>query len=212
MNSKEFEKIVEEQIKHIRKTFLAKIPEYANDEDVLVNFKHTGRMKGETPVKALYGMLAKHLTSWEDYVLGRQIPTKELLDEKIGDIINYFILSKGLFLEEIEEEEWEYVSGEEPVWTYNTTLDSSPPDDFTYWKEKFPFLEECTDSFPGLGFREIDLCHIPFDSAALTHKDRIKNEEGQELSYNKYNMCYYIAGQDDHTEYIHPVLTKWEKV
>ena len=130
MNSKEFEKIVEEQIEHIRKALLSKRKEYANDEDVLVNFKNTGRMKGETPAKALYGMLAKHLTSWEDYVLGRQIPTKELLDEKIGDIINYFILSKGLFLEEIEEG----ISEEGPVWTYNTTFDSSSSNNFEYWK------------------------------------------------------------------------------
>lgn len=102
MNAERFGKIVEEQIAHVNKTLLSKRKEYASDEDVLMNFKHAARMKGETPAQALYGMLAKHLVSWEDYVQGRQTPTKELLDEKIGDIINYFVLSKGIFIEEIE--------------------------------------------------------------------------------------------------------------
>ena len=102
MNSEKFSKIVEEQINNINKTLLAKRVEYASDNDVLVNFKNAARMKGESPALALYGMLAKHLVSWEDYVTGRQVPTKEQLDEKIGDIINYFILSKAIFIEKIE--------------------------------------------------------------------------------------------------------------
>jgi hypothetical protein len=105
MNSKEFEQIVENRIAHLRSTLLGKREEYATDNDVLINFKNAARLKGETPAQALYGMLAKHIISWEDFVHCRKTPTKALLNEKIGDILAYFILSEGVFVEEIELKE-----------------------------------------------------------------------------------------------------------
>ena len=74
--------------------------EYADDEDRFRNFRNAGKLKNETPEKALQGMHAKHIVSMNDIVDNIEkkgiYPSKALLEEKIGDAINYYILLEGL--------------------------------------------------------------------------------------------------------------------
>ena len=102
MDYKELEKIVDRQIKICKDALLIKNKEYARGGDALSNFKKAGRMKGETPEKALLGMWVKHLVSVFDIIHDlddNHLPSDSLLDEKIKDTVNYPMLLKGLIIE-----------------------------------------------------------------------------------------------------------------
>jgi hypothetical protein len=113
MNVKNFLKLLEERIDKTRQVLDSKNKEYASDTDKLHNFKRAGAMENCTPEKALVGMWAKHIISLLDIVdkidadeeeeltkicLGDGL-TKEMLEEKIGDAVNYLILLEALIKE-----------------------------------------------------------------------------------------------------------------
>lgn len=99
MTTQNFEKIVLNRLAKIEQTLNNKAKEYALDGDRLHNFKIAARIKGETQAKALWGMAMKHLVSIDDLVAGRLIPTPEMIEEKIGDMVNYLILLEAVFAE-----------------------------------------------------------------------------------------------------------------
>lgn len=106
MNTKEFNILLEARIKSMRQTLMTKSKEYSTDEDKLHNFKRAGKMLQCTPEQALIGMMVKHTISILDIVdkLDKgEIPTKELLEEKIGDNVNYLILLEACIKERYEE-------------------------------------------------------------------------------------------------------------
>ena len=103
----EFEKLLQDRIELIHKSLVVKGKEYASNgrEDRMHNFIAAAKRSGDTPEKALDGMLAKHLISYQDMIddLDKNIkPTKEFIKEKYGDIINYFILSEMLLLKRLK--------------------------------------------------------------------------------------------------------------
>ena len=107
MNHKEFEELLEERLNKIRSVLANKNREYASDEDKLHNFKRAGLMLNCTKEKALIGMWTKHIISildivdkWED---SRDFPEIALLEEKIGDAINYLILLEACFKSRTEK-------------------------------------------------------------------------------------------------------------
>lgn len=99
----EFNKVVEERIEKIRKVLADKGAEYATNDDRYHNFRIAARMLGTTPEKALKGMMVKHEVSVMDLIeLAEKSPEKltaALIDEKIGDNINYLILLEGMLKE-----------------------------------------------------------------------------------------------------------------
>ena len=102
MKNIEFEKLLEERINMTRKVLASKNAEYASDDDKLHNFKRAAAMLNCTPERALVGMKAKHDVSILDIVdkLSKgELPSKEVLEEKIGDSINYLILLEALIKE-----------------------------------------------------------------------------------------------------------------
>ena len=103
MNRKEFNRTTARTLADVYNRLGFKGSEYADNEEVFRNFKNAGRMRGETPLKALDGMLTKHLVSYHDMIDGRLELTQGLIDEKIGDILTYMILAKALMEEEIEK-------------------------------------------------------------------------------------------------------------
>ncbi len=99
MNIKDFEALSKERFASCEKTLFAKNKEYAEDGDKLSNFKQAGLLKGETPERALWGMLAKHLISIKKIIYDLDkgiIPSRSILAEKVGDVINYHLLLEGL--------------------------------------------------------------------------------------------------------------------
>lgn len=97
MNGKRFEELLEKRIDLIRNTLSTKQKEYATEVDRLHNFKRAAAMLGCTPKQALVGMWVKHIISILDIVdSGINSP---LIEEKVGDAINYLILLEMLYKE-----------------------------------------------------------------------------------------------------------------
>lgn len=96
----EFSEVVDERIRKIVDTLREKAIEYSGDGDRFHTFKVGARIMGTTPEKALQGMMLKHLVSVFDLIdwagTDDERITVELIDEKIGDTINYLILLEGM--------------------------------------------------------------------------------------------------------------------
>ena len=84
-------------LESIQKTLGQKGKEYSTNVDKFHNFNEGAKILGCIPEKCLDAYMTKHLVSYRD-MLNRlqngEIPSDELIDEKLGDIINYFILQK----------------------------------------------------------------------------------------------------------------------
>lgn len=105
MTAEDFKKISQARLTGCDVVLNAKGEEYSRHGDRLHNFKSAGRHKGESPVRALWGMYVKHLVSVEDMLedveQGKYIDPSKIA-EKIGDSINYHLLLEGLMVEHNE--------------------------------------------------------------------------------------------------------------
>jgi len=96
-----FKNIVENRISSIKNTLAKKEVEYASDGDRLHNFHVASKINNQTPAQALWAMATKHLVSIIDFINGKlDISNTEMVNEKIGDMINYLILLEACFEEE----------------------------------------------------------------------------------------------------------------
>lgn len=100
MTNEEFEAHLEHRLSHIKAVLSKKAGEYAADGDRLHNFRLAAQLDGTTMPKALWGMNLKHLTSVVDMVRSGETPTAEMVDEKVGDLINYLILLSAVWKEQ----------------------------------------------------------------------------------------------------------------
>lgn len=102
MNTQMFNALVEEQIEQIRSVLVTKVKEYVTSKDRLHNFKSAVPDKlQKTPGEACWGYMVKHLVSVRDLALGIRKGNLEMINKKIGDVINYLILLKGILVEEL---------------------------------------------------------------------------------------------------------------
>ena len=98
MKNGEFEKILEGRIDKIREVLAVKGKEYAPEgKDRLHNFKIAAKINDQKYWQALWGMATKHLVSIKDMIDLPCRPETQLVDEKIGDMINYLILLEALW-------------------------------------------------------------------------------------------------------------------
>lgn len=104
-NPSDFDQLVERRIEKIRSVLCKKAKEYASDNDRFYNFRAAARKRNTTPADALMGMKVKHEVSIDDLITERIEVTEALIDEKIGDNINYFILLEGLLKERLDHVE-----------------------------------------------------------------------------------------------------------
>ena len=104
----DFTSIVNDRLFSINKVLSQKEEEYATAVDRFHNFKVAARILNCTPENALLGMAMKHFVSVLDIVesLDTDKPKLDpsLIDEKIGDAINYLILLEGMLAERIEQQ------------------------------------------------------------------------------------------------------------
>jgi hypothetical protein len=99
MTATEFDKLLERRIECIRSTLKTKSAEYAPGNDRLHNFKIGARILDLTPAQVCLGFLTKHLVSVLDIIeaaAGGHALRLAYLDEKIGDLINYFVLLEAI--------------------------------------------------------------------------------------------------------------------
>jgi len=101
MKTKEFDKILTNRLAQIKQILGSKAEEYAQDNDRLHNFKVAATMNQTTPAIALWGMATKHLVSVTDLINGKLSPSNEMIDEKVGDMINYLILLEAVLKEQV---------------------------------------------------------------------------------------------------------------
>lgn len=100
MTHEQFEKILNERFEKCKATLLRKSKEYASNDDKLHNFKVAANFVSCGPDGALWGFLVKHLVSVRDMILSDTIPSQEMIDEKIGDCINYLILLEAIWIDQ----------------------------------------------------------------------------------------------------------------
>ena len=104
MRASEFNKILSSRLEKTRATLGTKAREYAMD-DRLHNFRIAALVNGTTAPHALWGMATKHLVSIMDIIEGRKPNIKVLVEEKIGDLVNYLILLEAILQEDREGKE-----------------------------------------------------------------------------------------------------------
>lgn len=105
MNSEKFNKIVEDRCSKIVRTLAQKAREYALNDDRLHNFNVASRLSNQPREVALWGMALKHYVSILDMIEGTKegtIPSEAMINEKIGDLINYLILLEASFKDKIK--------------------------------------------------------------------------------------------------------------
>jgi hypothetical protein len=95
----EFRTVLTDRLKNIEDVLGFKGAEYGSDKDQLHNFKVASNFSGGTPEQALWGFLVKHLVSVHDLINEPERATPTVINEKIGDCINYFILLEAIFKE-----------------------------------------------------------------------------------------------------------------
>lgn len=110
MNNEDFKVVVDGCVDNIKQVLESKSQEYSSKEDKLHNFvAATKLMRCKTKEYALLGMLNKHLVSVIDMIVKYEqegiLPSAKLVNEKIGDSINYFVLLKACFMEDIYNKE-----------------------------------------------------------------------------------------------------------
>jgi hypothetical protein len=102
MTCDEFDSILLRRLGLTSQVLGSKAVEYAAGGDRLHNFKEAAKLDGTTPAEALRGMLRKHWVSVMDMVgridRGDCWPEPALIDEKIGDAVNYLILLEAVLL------------------------------------------------------------------------------------------------------------------
>ena len=107
MNDRSFRIIVNARVSAIRNTLTVKGAEYTVDKNNRFhNFERAGRLQGISRERALLGMSAKHTISIHDIVdnLDKCIPPYSVIEEKIGDAINYLILLEGMLKENVKHQ------------------------------------------------------------------------------------------------------------
>lgn len=104
----EFNAVVDARIEKIRKVLQSKESEYATPDDRMHNFNWAAQLDDETPEQSLWGMYKKHLCSIHDLIeWSKDSPekiTEHLVDEKIGDTINYCILLESMLRRLVKEQ------------------------------------------------------------------------------------------------------------
>jgi hypothetical protein len=106
MTELEFDELVHQRVKKTKNTLVVKGREYRRNNDPLHNFNVAAQVSNTTREKALWGFAVKHYVSFLDIMDDIEkglLPREEVVDEKIGDLINYLILCEASIKDKIRE-------------------------------------------------------------------------------------------------------------
>jgi hypothetical protein len=104
MTETQFDAFVLQRCIKVKETLVEKGKEYRRNNDPLHNFRVAAKVQNTTEEKALWGFAAKHYVSFLDIlndIEEGRLPEQEVVDEKIGDLINYLILCEASIKEKI---------------------------------------------------------------------------------------------------------------
>lgn len=99
MNAEEFEEVFESVFSELRETLFVKAREYASDGERMHNFKAAAAMNNSTPEQALWGFVTKQIISTRDMIQSGKDYPEAAWKEKLGDILVYMILLRGLTID-----------------------------------------------------------------------------------------------------------------
>lgn len=94
-----FQAILASRLEKTAKVLGVKAGEYASQTDRMHNFNRAAELLRTTPHDACLGFLGKHLVSIIDLTKRHDPVGLAIIDEKIGDAINYLILLEALLIE-----------------------------------------------------------------------------------------------------------------
>jgi hypothetical protein len=100
MKTQEFNELLDYCLASIKEVLAKKSFEYAKNDDRLYNFYDAAKITGLTPQHQCWSFLSKHLVSIKLILDNPKIWTNEMIEEKIGDAINYLILLLAILTEE----------------------------------------------------------------------------------------------------------------
>lgn len=110
MNTEEFDEVVNFRKRQISEILINKAKEYSVNGDRLHNFNVASRIMNQSREKCLIGFMMKHFVSIMDMVDNFEpnnpdtVPTKYLIEEKIGDAVNYLVLLEACFKDRIQSQ------------------------------------------------------------------------------------------------------------
>ena len=90
--------IMAERLAYIQNVLLSKGKEYGS-VDRLHNFRRAARISGGDMVSCAKMFQLKHLISIEDLLTSKLEATREMINEKVGDAINYEVLMRAIQME-----------------------------------------------------------------------------------------------------------------
>lgn len=102
----EFDMEVQSTLQKIQQLLLVKGKEYRRNQNPYHNFEIGSKISGEIPEKVLQGFLLKHLVSYQDMlndIEQGKLPTIDLVEEKLTDILVYFVIQKAMILNRIKK-------------------------------------------------------------------------------------------------------------
>lgn len=104
LGREKFDGMLEDTIKNIIDTLQVKSVEYVRSDDMMHNFNIGAKMTNSIREDVINGFRLKHMISVDDIrndIKNGILPSVEMVEEKFGDIINYFILEKASILHKI---------------------------------------------------------------------------------------------------------------
>jgi hypothetical protein len=104
ITEEQFDTLVDTRCMIIKRTLIEKGKEYRRNNDPLHNFRIAAKVQNTTEEKALWGFAVKHYVSFLDIlndIENGKLPAIDVVDEKIGDLINYLILCEASIKEKI---------------------------------------------------------------------------------------------------------------
>lgn len=118
--------IVARRLELIKKVLESKGVEYGASKSAFHTFdESTGISLHSKNASTAWEMCVKHLTSIKniisDFEYCGQLPSESILEEKIGDAINYFILIEGMLKEHIKAAQKIEPVQEKLKWTMTTS-------------------------------------------------------------------------------------------
>jgi hypothetical protein len=102
----DFDMEVQSTLQKIQQLLLVKGVEYRRNLDPFHNFNVGSQISGEIPEKVLQGFLLKHLVSYQDMlndIEQGKLPKIELVEEKMNDILTYYIIQKAQIINRIKK-------------------------------------------------------------------------------------------------------------
>lgn len=109
MTSKLFDKVVNKTLNKCREVLTVKAKEYRRNDNPFHNFEVGAMKTNKTREQIIRYFALKHEISIEDIVndiADGKLPNKAIVDEKIGDAINYLIILKASMLDRLNNKSY----------------------------------------------------------------------------------------------------------